>query len=107
MTIHFPGAGDVASTIESLRALADDLERLTMFQPNAELEAAPIIRNWSHTPRSVGALAGVVDGHPILGDKFVVTSEVFAIDAQRGWARTLSRFYRLGDALACNKESRS
>ena len=107
MTIQFPGSGDIAATIENLRALANDLERLTMFQPNAELEGAPTIDNWSHTTRSVGALAGLVEGHPILGHKFLVTSEVFAIDKQRGWARTLSRFYRLGDALACNKDSRS
>jgi hypothetical protein len=106
MTIHFPGGGDVATTIANLRALAADLERMTMFQPSSELNDAPMISNWSRTNRSIGALAGLVVGHPTLPNKLVVTSEVFAIDEQRGWARTFSRFYRLGEAHVCNEVAR-
>ncbi|MDC9824841.1 hypothetical protein PRN20_13985 [Devosia sp. ZB163] len=104
MTILFPGGGDSASTIANLRALADDLERMTMFQPNGELEEAPSLNGWSPVMRPVGGLSGYVEGHPLLGCRHVVTSEVFAIDAERGWARTFSRFYRLGDAAAPTKD---
>jgi len=48
-------------------------------------------------PRMRPALAGATTGHPLLGDCPIIrTSELFAIDADRGWARTYSRFYRLG-----------
>ena len=104
MTIFFPGGGDSASTIANLRALADDLERMTMFQPNGELEDAPTLNGWSPVLRPVGALSGFVQEHPLLGTRHVVTSEVFAMDTERGWARTLSRFYRLGDAAELSKD---
>lgn len=105
MSIFFRGGGDSASTIANLRALADDLERMTMFQPNGELEDAPTLNGWSPVLRPVGGLTGFVQGHPLLGTRHVVTSEVFAMDAERGWARTFSRFYHLGDAAELTKES--
>lgn len=104
MSIFFTGGDEVATTVARLRALADDLERMAMFQPSAELAGAPIVSHWSWTSRKTSALAGFVEGHPILDSKFIVTSEVFAIDRQRGWARTFSRFYRLGPALPLPKE---
>jgi hypothetical protein len=105
MSILFPGGGDSASTVANLRALADDLERMAMFQPNAELEGAPTLHDWSAVRRPVGGLSGIVEAHPLLGTRPVVTSEVFAIDRKRGWARTFSRFYRLGEAADFNKET--
>lgn len=104
MSIFLPGGGDSASTIATLRALADDLERMTMFQPNGELEDAPTLNGWSPVLRPVGALSGFVEDHPLLGTRHVVTSEVFAMAAERGWARTFSRFYRLGDTAELNKD---
>jgi len=104
MSIFFPGGGDSASTIATLRALADDLERMTMFQPNGELEDAPTLNGWSTILRPVGALTGFVEGHPLLGSRRVVTSEAVAMDIEHGWARTFSRFYRLGDAAELTKD---
>ncbi|WP_428990946.1 DUF6634 family protein [Methylocapsa aurea] len=46
--------------------------------------------------RITPALAGAVAGHPALGDRSIVTSDLCALDAAAGWARTSSRFYRLG-----------
>jgi hypothetical protein len=43
-------------------------------------------------------------GHPLLGDRDVVTSEVYAIDRQAGWVRTLSRFYALGAPASDDQE---
>lgn len=97
MSISFPGGENPVATVERLRALADDLERLTMFTPSAEaLSEAPELRRWIHWRRSVPALVGRVHGHPIVGDRAAVTSEVFAIDEAAGWVRTFSRFYVLG-----------
>ncbi|WP_439605110.1 DUF6634 family protein [Shinella sp.] len=38
-----------------------------------------------------------MSGHPSLGDSALAsTSIVLAIDINAGWARTVSRYYRLG-----------
>ncbi|WP_422394811.1 DUF6634 family protein [Pelagibacterium nitratireducens] len=37
-----------------------------------------------------------VQAHPYLDNGPIVTSEVYALDHAAGWARTFSRFYRLG-----------
>lgn len=39
---------------------------------------------------------GMGQGHPRLPDGAVHTTELWAVDLERGWARTLSRFYVLG-----------
>jgi hypothetical protein len=96
MSIHFPCGGDPAAAAGYLRVLAADLEAMTMFAPHRELDGAPRIENWSVITRPMLALQGMVTGHPLLGDRNVVTSELYAIDRGAGWARTLSRFYVLG-----------
>lgn len=103
MTIHYPGRGDPADTAAKLRALADDIERMTMFNPNAELDDAPVLDNWTYGLRTVPVLTGLTIGHPILGTREVFTSEVYAIDPT-AWARTYSRFYRLGRPRADRQE---
>jgi hypothetical protein len=84
-----------------LETLIADLERLASgWRPDATMLAeAPVIEDWyaDHYPgtRDV-CLVGKVTGHPVLGNKFVTTSPVMAIDPQFQWARSHSRFYRLG-----------
>jgi hypothetical protein len=94
MSIVFPFDSDPLATVASLRELADDLERLTMFQPN-DLNEAPLLTDWTASNRLRPCLEGTVIGHPRLGDRTISTSELFAIDRKAGWARTFSRFYRL------------
>jgi hypothetical protein len=97
MSIVFPCGGDPAATVGYLRALAADLEAMTVFTPREELEEAPRLENWSIVTRPVTAIEGLITGHPLLGDgRQVATSEVYAIDASARWARTFSRFYVLG-----------
>ena len=43
-------------------------------------------------------LHGWADGHPKLGKTFIHTSLLIHISEDRKWARTLSRWYQLGDA---------
>lgn len=103
MTIHFPGGDDPVAIVAKLRALADDIERMTMFSPTAELEDAPLLDDWDFALRTVPILAGRAVGHPILGSRDVCTSEIFAVDVAFRWVRSFSRFYRLGH-FAGNKE---
>lgn len=85
--------------VEKLRRLADDIERIRAGQAPtaAELADAPILDGWIPAIRQSMCLAGAVRGHPLLGDRrLVATTEIYAIDTIRGWARTYSRFYALG-----------
>lgn len=92
-------------TASLLRALADDIERLSMFRPTAEeIERAPRLSSWRLSRRSVPCLLGNVEDHPILGSCDAVTSELFALDAAAGWARTASRFYLLASPATEGRE---
>ena len=82
-----------------LRALADDCARLRLEYPVSPtlLQSAPLLEEWTPamTPRGV-VLVGLVSGHPIHGDRSVISSPVWFADPDGNWIRTLSRFYRLG-----------
>jgi hypothetical protein len=105
MAILFPGGVPVLDTVERLRKLASDLERMTMFVPDPEvLSDAPLLSDWVLAHRRAMALAGRVAEHPVLGDRrSIMTSEIYALDPGGGWARSWTRFYRLGPA-ACMGE---
>lgn len=78
--------------VEDLRAIRDGAG-LTA----ADLEGAPVLEHWTRVSRPVWALHGDVVDHPRLGTRpDVVTSELYLLDPMGGWARTLSRRYRLG-----------
>lgn len=77
------------------RALVD-LQRLQDgHEPSPDdLASAPLLNDWC----LLGPyLAGVVTGHPVIADgDSCITSMVLALASDRTWARTVSRFYRLG-----------
>jgi hypothetical protein len=82
-----------------LRGLAYDLERIRAgVAPTAEeLARAPLIVDWGTALSPLGLqLIGSVTGHPLLGDRAALTSQVWAADPDGQWVRTISRFYRLG-----------
>jgi hypothetical protein len=85
-----------------LRALADDCDRLELGRPVSPilLQRAPLLEDRvpAVTPQGV-QLIGHVTGHPLLGDRAIATSSVWFADPDGAWARTLSRFYRLGPPL--------
>lgn len=92
----------IEGEIIGLRRLADDLERIVAGNAptEAELAEAPIIDRYYLRTRPVSALGGHVTGHPFLtgDDRPVRTSEVWVYAPDLGWARTWSRWYRLGGA---------
>ncbi|RQP08208.1 MAG: ATP-dependent Lon protease [Paracoccus sp. BP8] len=67
----------------------------------ADLAQAPVLKNWSPaiSPRGHVILWGEVIGHPILDSDHITTSQLIAIDPEAGWARTASRWYRLGRSI--------
>jgi hypothetical protein len=82
-----------------LRRLADDLDRIAAGQAPtpADLDHAPLLVDWRSAPTWNGfCLTGFAAGHPRLGARTIATSQLWAFDPKRRWARTLSRFYRLG-----------
>lgn len=85
-----------------LRALADDCDRLERGRPVplVVLQKAPYLTDWAPaiTPQGVH-LIGRVTGHPLLGDCAAATTPLWFADPDGGWARSLSRFYRLEPPL--------
>lgn len=82
-----------------LRRLAVDLDRIAggAAPTPADLAHAPLLVDWRMLLTWHGlALAGFVAGHPLLGTKAIATSPLWVLDPELRWARTLSRFYRLG-----------
>ena len=63
-----------------------------------ELADAPVLSDWRRSliPIVEPILMGTVEGHPRLsGRRRVATSRLIALDPTAGWARTMSRWYRL------------
>jgi hypothetical protein len=85
--------------VRQLRRLADDIEAassLVDYEPNE----APIIDDWFIGQRAVACVLGRFTNHPKISDgKPGATSELFWVDEDRGVARTLSRWYRLGNRM--------
>lgn len=83
----------------TIAALAGDLLRIRdgTGPSAADLASAPILDGWTVSARLGCALHGQVSGHPRLATRTIVTSELFALDREHlMWARTYSRWYRLG-----------
>lgn len=91
----------VAEDVRKLRALADDLERLAAGQgPNAaDLANAARVDGYEIITRPVPALYGLNSGHPSLVSETLQTTQLWVLNTTEGWARTYSRFYRLGQPL--------
>jgi hypothetical protein len=85
--------------VRRLRALADDAARLQYgraVQP-APLRTAPLLKYWVPVRRPEGLrLIGQATGHPRLKRRMIMTSPLWFADPEGNWARTLSRYYRLG-----------
>ena len=84
------------------RELADDLDAIADggYPDEARLAAAPVLDMPHLAPIILPVLTGAVTGHPLLPgvERRIATSLVEVISPQGGWARTQSRFYRLGEA---------
>lgn len=93
---------DIATDIERLRSLVRDLEciRRGEHPDDATLADAPALHDWSLARRPEACLAGTMLGHPKIPDgQPGVTSGVWFLAPNLGYARSLTRFYALGRPL--------
>lgn len=89
-----------ASEVERMRQLLLDLEALRAGDaPSPEqLATAPLLSRWQFMLAPDGlCLAGEVFDHPLLGSRpNIRTSRLYVVGPDLAWARTFSRFFRLG-----------
>ena len=97
-----PDSPQFAETARRIHNLSRDLRLFEELKAPTmtEFVDAPVLENWCTVDRAEPALAGVVTGHPLLGDRRIVTSGLYLLDPTMGYARTLSRWYRLGNPFA-------
>jgi len=92
--------GEPEAEIRRLRALLNDLEQIAVgYQPGAELSDAPFLDDYTPSFRWEPCLTGLVQRHPIVRGPAIQTSGLWAYSPDLGFARTLSRYYRLGRPL--------
>ena len=78
-----------------LEDIARDLRGLNTSSPI--LPTSPVeISHWFLSASPVLAISGIASGHPKLGTKPIATTQLYYIDTERGLARTLNTWYRLG-----------
>ncbi|WP_306752432.1 DUF6634 family protein [Paracoccus actinidiae] len=89
---------DAAPWFEQIRAAIDEARS----GPTPEdLATAPTLSPW-HPILTLAAeplLWGHVNGHPILGARWITTARLIALDPDGQWARTFSRWYRLSRGI--------
>lgn len=88
--------------IQSLKKLVQDMENIRNghFPGYRALVRAPRIENWAVRYRSVPCLTGEISAHPELGNaKNGITSDLWILAPHHGFARTMSRYYALGEPL--------
>ena len=97
----FTGAADPAFDFEQARltALLSDMELLRAGIPPEDLAAdAPLLDRWLVAHHPAACLLGQSTGHPLLPgvERQITTSDLILMSRDHLWARTLSRWYRLG-----------
>lgn len=83
----------------SLEDLLDDIHHLGIDgeRPTETFANAPLLQDWSLAAMGSPCLVGSVSGHPLLGNRRRIhTSQLMYFDVEQNWARTWSRYYRLG-----------
>jgi hypothetical protein len=93
-------SADFAGEMERLVALLTDMESIHRgVAPEVMAgDDAPILDRWVLAMRTVPCLAGLSTGHPeLVGEnRLIGTSDLWLLSKDHAWARTLSRWYRLG-----------
>jgi len=91
---------DLDKEIVRLERLLIDLRHIRVHGAPDEisLHAAPVLDRWSLSFTTTLCLVGCSTGHPILPgtDRYIATSDLCVISERGSWARTRSRYYRLG-----------
>lgn len=85
--------GKLDGLVVDMKALRDGRSPLELGGADA-----PILDRWALQFGNNLFLVGLSTGHPKLvgEDRLISTSELFLVSEDQAWARTLSRWYRLG-----------
>lgn len=93
-------SAELAREMARLAALIADMERIHRGVPPEVItgDDAPVLDRWIFAERGVPCLADLSMGHPELAGESrpICTSELWLLSKDRSWARTFSRWYRLG-----------
>ncbi|MCV3243094.1 DUF6634 family protein [Mesorhizobium sp. ZC-5] len=93
-------SAELAREMARLAALFADMESIHRGLPPEVMagDDAPVLDRWVLAKRGVPCLAGLSTGHSTLvgENRLISTSELWLLSKDRSWARTLSRWYRLG-----------
>lgn len=85
---------------QRLSRLIADMDRLREGTSVEELagEAPPRLERWKLAQRPASCLMGLSIGHPLLPGigRPIITSDLVLLATDGSWARTMSRWYRLG-----------
>ena len=86
--------------VARIKRLATDMERILegALPETLVSEEPPVLDRWLLGNVLTPALVGLSTGHPALPgtNRPIATSQVLLMSADMSWARTLSRWYRLG-----------
>ncbi|WP_420505992.1 DUF6634 family protein [Nitratireductor aquimarinus] len=96
--------------LQRLKMLVADMEAVQQRRMQKALpEEAPILEQWAPTCRPAPCLTGLSTGHPRLvgKDRSIITSDLQLVSSDQTWARTTSRWYRLGTQRRMEKTLRS
>lgn len=90
--------GDLQRDVLRLEKLLTDMKAIAsgVLPGSTQLATAPLIDHWDFAARSELCLVGKMTGHPHCGGPMSATSGIWVWAPELGWARTLSRYYRLG-----------
>ena len=104
MVTFYPGKREQGERFESefrrLSVLVADMSALLGGVSPEDLTdgEAPVLDHWVVAHRPIPCLAGLSSGHPrLLGTgRTIATSDLWLMSTDQSWARSLSRWYRLG-----------
>lgn len=91
---------DQVDALKSVEHFTAAFEAIVQGATDAEMQDAPVLRNWKCVSADVGCFIGHVAGHPRLGSRDIATSQALFLSEDRCFGRTMSRWYRLEDELS-------
>lgn len=92
---------ELQAQLKAYRSITRDLERVIRGEAPTEtdLSNAPMLDMWCFATSQDLCLVGYVADHPLIGSGPVTSSTLCILDPHGNWARTYSRWYRLGNRL--------
>lgn len=96
---HNGPAPQLHPQIARLKRVVADMEAIAQgHHPSRDvLNETPLLTGWKLSVRPEPCLTGIIEGHPMIRDlRPVLTSGVWVLAPELGYARTLNRFYALG-----------